>query len=140
MTLITGPSATSQLEVYRLTYGQDPYRLEALLVRCGSDVSVIVGGGHRYHTGAIALASCHPSPRHPTKHSATASVLALRGHKEDEIVRTAALTLASALETTVTFAAGIHLDDASPADIAHHVDNFERSMELVLEQLWPRSN
>jgi hypothetical protein len=40
------------------------------------------------------------------------------GHKEDQLVRETALTLARALRTTVTVSVGIHIDDASADDIA----------------------
>lgn len=84
----------------------------------GPDLVVTIGGGTRPHVGAVAVAQPRPSLRGDGSLSATASVIALLGHKEDELARWAALALASRLNATVTVTAGLHVDAAAPEQIA----------------------
>jgi hypothetical protein len=77
-----------------------------------------MGGGTHPHVGAVAVAQPRPSLRGDGSLSSTASVIALLGHKEDELARWAALMLASRLNSTVTVTAGLHVDGATPEQIA----------------------
>jgi predicted flavoprotein YhiN len=83
----------------------------------GADLVVTIGGGSRPHVGAVAVAQPRPSLKGDGTVSATASVIALLGHKEDELARWAALHLASRLNTTVVVTAGLHVDNATMEEI-----------------------
>jgi len=85
--------------------------------RLGDDLVVTLGGGTRSHVGAAAVAQPRPSLKGDGTVSATASVIALLGHKEDELARWAALRLASQLNAVVVVTAGIHVDNATPDQI-----------------------
>lgn len=63
--------------------------------------------------------------------TATASVLCVPGHKEDEFARNAANALATALNTTVTVSVGIHIDNATAKDIQILSDLFDELIEDV---------
>ena len=88
--------------------------VEAEAVRIGDDVLVWICGGEKPHIGAVAAAQPRPSLADPKRTSATASVLAYVGHKEDDLAKHVAETLAAALGTRVVVTAGIHWDNLSP--------------------------
>lgn len=97
--------------------GIEAAMVEATAIISGDDIVLVIGGGTKHHIGAVALALPRPSLADPVKVSASASVLCVTGHKEDEPARSAALEMAAALHRTVTVVAGIHIDKASAADI-----------------------
>lgn len=109
--------------------------LEARWLWAGADLLVLVTGGQRPHLGAVAMAAPRPSLAAPGATSATASVFCYPGHKEDELARTLALRLASALNVKVTVAAGAHWDDLSGEDIAQVGANALALGELLLDAL-----
>lgn len=93
------------------------YRVTLRAVPMGRDWTVVITGGDIPHLGAVALAVARPSLKDPSRGSATVSVLALCGHKEDELARSAAEAIASALKVNATVTCGIHTDDLSVDDI-----------------------
>ena len=99
------------------------------------DVVVVVGGGSHHHVGAVALAVPRPSLADPSQISASASVLCVVGHKEDELARKIALRMASSLNRLVTVIAGIHIDTAAAQDIDALVGNCEILIERVVARL-----
>jgi hypothetical protein len=86
-------------------------------VPMGKDFCVALYGGDKPHVGAVAIAVPRKSLADPDKTSATTSVIALTGHKEDELAKCVAHKLASTLGCVVTVSCGIHLDNAKPKDI-----------------------
>ncbi|MHB1018348.1 MAG: prenylated flavin chaperone LpdD [Coriobacteriia bacterium] len=110
-------------------------RVEAVIVSCGPDVSVCFGGGEGPHIGAVALGIPRPSLADPSAPSASASVLCVTGHKEDELARSAALELATALGCRVNVSVGLHIDDAIPAEIREMAENHRIVLAQVIELL-----
>jgi len=96
-----------------LESGTGPLHVAVQAQWVGPDLIVTIGGGTRAHVGAVAVAQPRPSLKGDGKVSATASVIALLGHKEDELARWAALLLAAQLNTTVVVTAGLHVDEAT---------------------------
>lgn len=92
--------------------------LRLTCVRMGRDLNVSLAGGDREHIGAVALAQARPSLSDPGRTSSSVSVLAILGHKEDELARGIASGLAAALGVTVCVACGIHLDGLTPEEMA----------------------
>ncbi len=92
-------------------------RLEALTVRMGDDLCIVITGGDQPHLGAVALAQARPSLEDKSKISASTSVLTVLGHKEDLLARTAAQTLAAAINKTVVVCCGIHVNAISEDEI-----------------------
>lgn len=97
----------------------------------GPSLVVTIGGGTHPHVGAVAVAQPRPSLKGDGKVSATASVIALLGHKEDELARWAALHLASRLSTTVVVTAGLHIDNAQIEQVRH----LEQEARALIESL-----
>jgi gallate decarboxylase subunit D len=106
-------------------------RLEAVCVSTGADLVVAVGGGERPHVGAAALALSLPSLADPARLTNSTSVLAVPGHKEEELARDGALRLSRALARTVVVTVGIHDDAIPPARIAAYVALFARLVDEI---------
>ena len=75
----------------------------------GEELCLILSGGEREHIGAVAVAQPRPSLAAPDRTSATASVIALLGHKEDVLARDLALKVATTRNATTCVVCGIHL-------------------------------
>jgi len=117
------------------------YDIQAQVLRIGTDLLVAVWGGEKPHIGAVAVAQPRPSLRDLNVVSATASVICLPAHKEDEIAKMVAETLAAALNTSVVVTAGIHWDNIPQAGIELVIANSKTLVGLILEQSvsrWPR--
>lgn len=101
----------------------------------GRDLAVMLCGGDTPHIGALALASPRPSLTGNNSVSATASLLTLPGHKEDLLARKLALQLASICNTTVSMSCGIHLEQASPAELLLAENLAERLTAMLLRRI-----
>ncbi len=130
-----GDKSLQEIKVLRAEHGSNPLQVEALAVISGGDVTVIFGGGTHYHIGATALAVPRPSLADPNQMSASASVICVSGHKEDEIARRAALLLTSILNCIVVVSVGLHVDEASADDIKIMLDNFDKVSIKIAEEL-----
>ncbi len=97
----------------------------------GKDWSVSIMGGDRPHIGAVALGVPAPSAHTPGKINASVSVLTVTGHREDELARSAAETLASRLATVVLVACGIHKD----AITGEEIEGFQSLVRDAVEEL-----
>ena len=93
----------------------------------GRDLAVTIGGGDLPHVGAVAVSQPRPSHDPGGRTSASTSVITLLGHKEDELARRTAASLASGLGVAVTVACGIHVDAITTAEI--------RDVESIVEEL-----
>ncbi|GFN22961.1 MAG: hypothetical protein IMW96_00975 [Thermoanaerobacteraceae bacterium] len=107
------------------------------LFRAGEGVVAHLFGGERPHVGAVALAMPRPSLRDPRKTSATASVLTVVGHKDDELARPAALLLASRCGVPAVVVAGVHIEGAGHHEIGLLMEHARRAVEGALKA-WQR--
>lgn len=128
-------TSRSQTEKLQESWGEGVHRVEASALICGKDLVVVIEGGTRYHIGAVALAIPRPSLADPEQISASASVLCVTGHKEDELVRKISLQIASALNCVVTVIAGIHIDAANATDLSTMMDNCTKTISNLVERL-----
>ncbi len=114
---------------------EEEYNLSASARFIGADVLVAIWGGERPHIGAVAVAQPRPSLKDPELTSASASVICLVGHKEDELVKATAEILAATLETHVVVTAGIHWDNLSPEAIKQIIRHSEILVDMILARL-----
>lgn len=112
------------MKLIAVGHGEAPHRVEAAIVICGPDFAVAFGGGQAQHIGAVALGIPRPSLADSSAPSASVSVLCVTGHKEDELVRAAALELSAEFGCRVNVAAGLHVDNASAEDIRSLSENY----------------
>ena len=111
------------------------YDLSASVRLIGADVLVAIWGGEKPHIGAVAVAQPRPSLKDPDVTSASASVICLVGHKEDELAKAAAEILAAALNTRVVVTAGIHWDNLDPQGIQRIIQNSEILVDMILTRI-----
>ncbi len=111
--------------------GSGRYRVWGSALFSVGGVSVNLLGGDDPHIGAVAVAIPRASRARPGQRSATTSVHALVGHKDDELARSMASDLARQLAITVVVTAGVHLRRARPSDIAVVVRNAKRAAAAI---------
>lgn len=100
-----------------LLAGDDRSGVRLAAVESGRDLIVAIFGGQAPHVGSVAVAVPRPSLRDPAVTSATASVITLVRHKDDELAEPIAEFLARELGRVVVLSVGIHVDQATPDDI-----------------------
>lgn len=100
----------------------------------GDDLCVSLYGGDSPHIGALALAIPHPNLRDPEKIDASVSMLAVTGHKESELAKKIAFTLATNFNSTVSVSCGIHLDNASSEDITDVLGASKKMLEEAISK------
>jgi hypothetical protein len=115
--------------------GNEPHTIEAALTLVGSDICLCVGGGSVPHVGAVALAEPRVSLADASKPSASASVLCVTGHKDDELARSLALELATRFACRVEVSVGLHIDQATPEDIHIFLSNVEALLTQISDWL-----
>ncbi|MEW5867474.1 MAG: hypothetical protein AB1774_11560, partial [Bacillota bacterium] len=103
--------------MYELLAGDDRSGVRLAAIESGRDLIVAIFGGQAPHVGSVAVAVPRPSLRDPAVTSATASVITLVGHKDDELAKPIAEFLARELGRVVVLSVGIHVDQATPDDI-----------------------
>ena len=101
----------------------------------GDDLLVTCTGGEKPHIGAVAVAHPSPSFDDPEKQDASANIICLSGHREDELARSASLKLCRVLGCTVTVVAGMHWAVIDRKGIGQVVANVESLIEQLLAAL-----
>lgn len=103
--------------VYEISAGEGRFHVCLAATWAGNDLMVTITGGEAPHVGSVAVAVPRPSLRDPAVTSATASVITLVGHKDDELAKPIAEFLAARLGVAVVAVVGIHVDRATPDDV-----------------------
>ncbi|MCP4668038.1 MAG: hypothetical protein GY849_16940 [Deltaproteobacteria bacterium] len=116
------------------------YDIEALVRFIGADLLVAIWGGEKPHIGAVSVAQPRPSLKDPAVTSATASVICLPGHKEDELAKAASEVLAAALNTPVVVTAGIHWDNLDREGIGTVIQNSRKLVAMILDKIGKQGN
>jgi len=125
----------NQMNVRRFEMAVDgsAYQLEAVCVECGMDLIVVVGGGERYHCGAVGLTITLPSIKDADKSTYSTYQVPVPGHKEEALAREGSLKLAQRLGRNVALSVGIHEDNLSKEGIQHYIDTFEALVDRIAE-------
>ncbi len=121
----------SVMRYFELSAGSGLHKVQAVAVLCGKDINICFGGGDTFHIGASALAVPRPSLSDENMVSASASVICVTAHKEDEIARQAALKLAASFNTKVNITCGLHIDNATKEDIELLYKNYLDVLEKL---------
>ena len=123
------------MKTWSFGYGEFPYILEAVAVLCGKDISISVGGGEKYHIGAVAVALPADTSAANGQSPPQTDVICLKNHREDEIAKAAAIRFSRQFHCTVSVSVGIHIDNATADDILRLVNCFERLMDEIGQTL-----
>ena len=92
-------------------FSSSEVKLDFKMVAMGNDLCVILTGGDVPHLGATAVTHVRPSKEAPTNINATTSVISLPGHKEDEIAKYIASSMAVGLNKNIVVCCGIHVNE-----------------------------
>ena len=116
---------------FDLSSGEGRYPIHAAAMLIGEDLLVAIWGGTQPHIGAASLAQPRPSLADPERTSATASVLARLGHKDDTIAKTVSEHLAASLAKNVVVTVGIHWDNLEWKAVEEIVVNCQKLAEVL---------
>lgn len=93
------------------------FELACTVTWMGNDCLIALRGGDAAHIGCTVMAVPRPSLTGEGR-SATVSTLNRLGHKDDFLAGPIAHDVASALDCVAVCAAGVHVDGATPRQIA----------------------
>lgn len=122
-------------EAVRLERSCGTHHIVVVALPVGQDLVVTIYGGDQAHIGATALAQPRPSLNDAKKISASTSVLCVLGHKEDLLAHHIAQYLAASLNCVVSVNCGIHIEDASPEQLALVPEVVEQMAQQLVGQL-----
>ena len=108
-----------------------PYRVEAVCVECGADLIAVIGGGERYHCGALGLTLTLASLKDADSLTHSTYQIPVPGHKEEALAREGSLLLARRLGRNVVLSVGIHEDDLSKEGIQRYSEAFYVLVERI---------
>lgn len=120
---------------YKLSVNDGGFHVELKADFIGDDLLVCCFGGDKPHIGAVAVAHPRPSLNDPRELSASANIICISGHREDELARSASLKLCRDLGCTVTVVAGMHWNDIDKEGISQVVANVEKLIGWLQELL-----
>lgn len=126
------------LKVFQVSQESGRVKLVATVVPAQEGLTVTIYGGQKQHVGAVAVAVPRPSLADPQKTSATASVITLVGHKDDELAKPAAERLAKEFKQPVVVVAGVHLEKPTGDEIEKVGRLTEELLDRIVLQLKPR--
>jgi hypothetical protein len=101
----------------KLTAKKGRIKITFEAIQAGEDLCVVIYGGDDPHIGCVILSVPRPSLKDESIISATASVLNVIGHKDDEVARYVSQTLCSQLNKNVAVTCGIHVDNITDEEI-----------------------
>lgn len=105
------------MDIITINKKYNDLKISLIVVKMGEDFNVSILGGDKPHIGAVALAIPRSSLANSEEVSATASLLTVIGHKEDEVVLPVAKKIAKSLNSIVVVSCGIHKDDITISEI-----------------------
>jgi hypothetical protein len=122
------------LNPYQIHTGEGRSALNLLCVPAGADLIVYISGGVE-HIGAVGLGYCY---NHADR-KANSSVIAISGHKEDDLVKSISQKLSKALKTTVAVIAGVHYDNMTKSEIHTIIENANNLADELIRLLISQS-
>lgn len=123
------------IQSFSLKEGIGKCSVEAVIVRCGNDLNVTIGGGEEYHIGAAAIAVPRFEYKDGKKRTSSTSVICVQGHREDELTYKAAKYLSTALDCTVTVTIGAHIENISQDEFQLMIDNTNKLLDSIIENV-----
>lgn len=120
------------MQSFKLSEGSGKCIVESIVARCGKDLNVTIGGGEKYHIGAVAIAVPRNEFKHDKKRTASTSVICVQGHREDELSYKAAKYLATELDCVVTVTIGIHIDNILQDEFQAILDNVDKLLIKIV--------
>lgn len=118
------------MQIFRASAGAGQLRVNGTAVRCGKDLTLTVTGGTVPHIGAISLAVYEPE-----RESATVSTVTVYSHRDDVLAAKCAKQAAASLACTAAVSVGIHIDNATAAQIEQISRNFHACARQLIKDV-----
>jgi gallate decarboxylase subunit D len=115
--------------------GKGRHRVHAAVLILGNDVLLSIWGGTMPHIGSVSITQPRPGIAHHQQRSSTSSVYNFTGHKDEAVARCCAEKIAAACDKKTVAVAGIHIDNASSADIATIMKNVDTLCSRIIKKL-----
>lgn len=126
---------TDRPSVVTASAGAGRLGVHGVLIATGDGLVVSLAGGERPHVGAVGVGVPYASPRHPGETRASASVLALTAHRDDEVARPLAELVARRTGQVAVVTVGLHIEDGTPEEIAALTENARQALGELLARL-----
>ena len=123
------------IQSFKLSAGTGKCIIESIVVKCGKDLNVTIGGGEKYHIGAAAIAVPRFEYKENKKRTASTSVICVHGHREDELAYKAAKYLATSLDCIVSASIGIHIDNITKEEYDQLLKNVDTILDDIIETI-----
>lgn len=106
-------------------------KLTVRAAKLGNDYHIVISGGERPHIGCTVLAVPRPSLTGDGTISVTSSVLNVTGHKDEELCRYLAETVAKCRQGVTVCTGGVHIDHASAEQIREVAETVQRIADEI---------
>ncbi len=115
--------------------GKQDCKVDMHAVLCGQDLNVAVCGGTKPHVGACALSVPRESLQDASRRSASESVLCVLAHKDDELAKNIAHSLAAQFGCVACVSVGLHVDNAGKSEIQQLLHNAQDALAQLTAKL-----
>lgn len=122
------------LPVWQGQEGEGRCQISLILMDTGNGLSGLLTGGGKPHVGGVVLALPRPSLS-GKGWSADVYITPVPGHKDVDVARTVAETLARELQCPVVVTAGIHSDNLSPEELSEIICHCNTLTQTALASL-----
>lgn len=123
------------LNVNHVSIGEGRFKLEAIITNTQEGVNIYLGGGEKTHIGTVVLCQPRESLKQDGSRSVTTSVLNILGHKDDDIAKPIAEILCRCLNEKIVVSAGVHIENATAAEIQALLELGNRLAENIIESI-----
>ncbi|MBO8137757.1 MAG: hypothetical protein H0Z40_06440 [Desulfotomaculum sp.] len=122
-------------DIRQFASGQGKHSVTIIATVTPDGLVIQVLGGEQPHVGAVVMTIPRPSLSDEKNISSNSFVLPRLAHKDDELARPVAEKLARYYNVPVVVVAGVHIDNASPADIEQIIMNCNRAVDKMMAEL-----
>lgn len=123
-----------QLPIWQWQEGEGRCHISLTLMDTGDGIHGLLTGGEKPHVGGVVLAIPRPSLR-GEGWSADIYITPVPGHKDVDVARTVAATLASELRFPVVITAGIHSDQLCAEELREIISHCESLTQKALASI-----
>ena len=114
--------------------GEGRCQISLTLVDTGNGINGLLTGGEKPHVGGVVLAL--PRPSHSGEGwSSDVYITPVPGHKDVDVARTVAETLARELRCPVVITSGIHSDNLEPEELSEIICHCNTLAQTALASL-----
>lgn len=122
------------LPIWQGQEGQGRCRISLILIDTGNGLHGLLTGGEKPHVGGVVLALPRPSLS-GKGWSADLCITPVPGHKDVDVARTVADTLARSLQCPVVVTAGIHSDYLRPEELSEIINHCNTLTQTALASI-----